>query len=562
MFLQTQELTKDFGKLRAVDQVSLEIRKGDIHAIIGPNGAGKSTYFNLITGYHSASSGKVFYKGQEVTSIPPYTRCRLGITRSFQITNIFKTMTVFQNVRNAILSRNKIRFNFLSRLDKMEAINRQTEEVLRQIGLLERKDIAEKLKNYFTPIIGALIKDKMKSIGEEIIDLDKQFDLMGDKRGINLNELLEQNFNLLLPKLTEFYLSGLEKKYHATINNISDTQEITNIAGFYSEKIDILASIIENFNEYAPKLERLLKPYEELTILLKKTIVTVVAEIWRRKEEYLNYLETIKKERLSDTVRNYINAKINETNEFINKYQDETSIIVREEFPQLKQIRQILTTYKEKINAIKKEVRQKFSELKEKEVEVYPLIKLWEDNFDRKKQQLNFLLSLLLNKLYKNFKDLIESEDLMFERIAEIKSEEESSDLLPLNFALSSYLVDKLTEKELNERISEMQSRMNKLGHEITLYKSEISKLEETLANKVKTREGITSTTLQCTVCHKHINFAKDKIIKCPFCDSVFHYLCVAFWLSKYNACPMCNNNFLEPGSGIFENSEENQEEE
>ncbi len=70
MFLQTQGITKDFGKLRAVDQVSLEIRKGDIHAIIGPNGAGKSTYFNLITGYHPATSGKVLFKGEEITDMP------------------------------------------------------------------------------------------------------------------------------------------------------------------------------------------------------------------------------------------------------------------------------------------------------------------------------------------------------------------------------------------------------------------------------------------------------------------------------------------------------------
>lgn len=62
MLLQTQSITKEFGKLRAVNQVSLDINKGDIHAIIGPNGAGKSTYFNLITGYHPATSGKVLFK--------------------------------------------------------------------------------------------------------------------------------------------------------------------------------------------------------------------------------------------------------------------------------------------------------------------------------------------------------------------------------------------------------------------------------------------------------------------------------------------------------------------
>ncbi len=103
MFLQTQELSKEFGKLRAVSRVNLEIVKGDIHAIIGPNGAGKSTFFNLITGYHRATTGRVLYRGQEITKLPAYKRCRLGITRSFQITSIYPKLTVYESVLMALL---------------------------------------------------------------------------------------------------------------------------------------------------------------------------------------------------------------------------------------------------------------------------------------------------------------------------------------------------------------------------------------------------------------------------------------------------------------------------
>ena len=146
--LELKDIYKDFDGLEVLFGVNLPIREGERHAIIGPNGAGKSTIFNLITGRYPVSRGKIFFKGQDVTGASPYKLNREGLSRSFQITNIFKTMTVFQNVRNAILSRNKIRFNFLSRLDKMEAINRQTEDVLRQIGLLERKNILAGLLSY------------------------------------------------------------------------------------------------------------------------------------------------------------------------------------------------------------------------------------------------------------------------------------------------------------------------------------------------------------------------------------------------------------------------------
>ena len=113
-FLQTQAVVKDFGKLRAVNSVTLDIRKGDVHAIIGPNGAGKSTYFNLITGYHRIDSGKVLFQGEEITKLPPYRRCKLGITRSFQITSIYPKLTVYEGVLMAILAHRKASLRFFS----------------------------------------------------------------------------------------------------------------------------------------------------------------------------------------------------------------------------------------------------------------------------------------------------------------------------------------------------------------------------------------------------------------------------------------------------------------
>jgi branched-chain amino acid transport system ATP-binding protein len=138
MFLETQGITKDFGKLRAVNQVTLEVRKGDIHAIIGPNGAGKSTYFNLITGYHRASSGKVSFKGKEVTRLPAYRRCKLGITRSFQITSIYPKLTVYESVLMALLAHRGATLKFLSPAAKF--YREDVWRILEDIGLEDQAD--------------------------------------------------------------------------------------------------------------------------------------------------------------------------------------------------------------------------------------------------------------------------------------------------------------------------------------------------------------------------------------------------------------------------------------
>jgi branched-chain amino acid transport system ATP-binding protein len=136
IFLETQEIIKDFGKLRAVDRVSLEIVQGDIHAIIGPNGAGKSTYFNLVTGYHRATSGKVLFKGEEITGLPAYKRCKLGITRSFQITSIYPKLTVYESVLMALFSHRKVTLNCFR--PATEFFKEEVWQILEDVGLADQ----------------------------------------------------------------------------------------------------------------------------------------------------------------------------------------------------------------------------------------------------------------------------------------------------------------------------------------------------------------------------------------------------------------------------------------
>jgi len=146
--LELQGIYKDFDGLEVLFGINMGIRQGERHAVIGPNGAGKSTIFNIITGKYLPSKGNIIFKGQDVTGTSPYKLNRHGLARSFQITNIFRTMTVFQNVRNAVLSKNKIRYNLFSRLDRMKDIHDQTEKVLKQIGLLDSRDMVAGLLSY------------------------------------------------------------------------------------------------------------------------------------------------------------------------------------------------------------------------------------------------------------------------------------------------------------------------------------------------------------------------------------------------------------------------------
>jgi len=136
--LQVQGLTKSFGGLMAVGGVDLQIDENEIYSIIGPNGAGKTTLFNLISGFFPCDAGRVIFKGKEITGLRPEQITRMGMGRSFQVTNIFPKLTVFENVQATILFREGTGLSFFSRADRL--VREETEDVLAQVELQEKKN--------------------------------------------------------------------------------------------------------------------------------------------------------------------------------------------------------------------------------------------------------------------------------------------------------------------------------------------------------------------------------------------------------------------------------------
>jgi len=133
---KTDRLSRSFSGFKAVNDVTIEIPRGGVRTIIGPNGAGKTTFFNLLSGLLPPNSGKIYFDGLDITSFEPYRRARLGLARSFQITNIFAKLTVYENVRLAVQAvyDGKASFFFPSRA-KMGDLAANTEAILHDIGL-------------------------------------------------------------------------------------------------------------------------------------------------------------------------------------------------------------------------------------------------------------------------------------------------------------------------------------------------------------------------------------------------------------------------------------------
>jgi len=116
-------LRKSFGPTEIIRGVDLQIKKDELHAIIGPNGAGKSTLYNLISGMYKVSDGSIILNGNDITNKEPYEINRMGLSRSFQVTNIFPKMSVFENVRNGLLYHAGCKYSFWRFVDRRRDVN-------------------------------------------------------------------------------------------------------------------------------------------------------------------------------------------------------------------------------------------------------------------------------------------------------------------------------------------------------------------------------------------------------------------------------------------------------
>jgi branched-chain amino acid transport system ATP-binding protein len=146
--LKLSNVRKRFGQSEIIRGANLSVAKGERIAVIGPNGAGKSTIFNLISGRFPLTTGSILLNGQEISQLRPFQINRLGLSRSFQISNIFHQLSVFENLRCGVLWSLGYRYSFWQRLDKLRDAKERAEEVMEQLGLGHRRNVSAGLLTY------------------------------------------------------------------------------------------------------------------------------------------------------------------------------------------------------------------------------------------------------------------------------------------------------------------------------------------------------------------------------------------------------------------------------
>jgi branched-chain amino acid transport system ATP-binding protein len=146
--IELRGVEKSFGVTKVIQNVNLSVAQGERHALIGPNGAGKSTLFNLISGYMKPTTGSILLRDQVISGLPPYQINRRGLSRSFQVTNVFGNMSVWENLRCAVLWATGQRYAFWKNIDRLPDVRERTAQILEEIGLTGRRDVPAGLLTY------------------------------------------------------------------------------------------------------------------------------------------------------------------------------------------------------------------------------------------------------------------------------------------------------------------------------------------------------------------------------------------------------------------------------
>jgi branched-chain amino acid transport system ATP-binding protein len=199
--LEVRGVSKRFGSLYAVRDVSLTVEKGELRAIIGPNGAGKTTFFNLISGFFPPATGTIAFDGRDITTLPAHKRVALGIARTFQITEIFPELTVFDNVRISTEVTEGFRLRPWISQTERASVHRQVEETLELTGLSSKSD----------RLVGELAHGDQRAaeiamalaLRPRLLLLDEPTAGMGDQETYEITQIIrrlhhENNFTIVL----------------------------------------------------------------------------------------------------------------------------------------------------------------------------------------------------------------------------------------------------------------------------------------------------------------------------------------------------------------------------
>ncbi|MCP4763311.1 MAG: hypothetical protein GY870_16170 [archaeon] len=406
--------------------------------------------------------------------------------------------------------------------------------------IFHKKELISEIKK---PFIDTVSKKRIKKQLYEFINKSyKHF----FKNTININGENGNVEEIDTNKVFSNYIFETERKLEQ--ETIEQDFNETQMKEFFSKKILPLYEVINSHNDWFLGLQEYLKPHGEVIRKYMKTLSQVRDELDRKYDDFIYYINSMLEQKTRSELDEIIDNKVKELENALKNYENETSKIILAEIPQAENISNILDDFQKIFLKINSDITQTFKEYKEtKKLNIYSSMKIWEEKFDEIRNRVKFVVSALFSSFFEQFKDIVAKEQNFFSIVSNIPLKDQD---IPFTFSLDMIMPERLSEKQLRERLNKIDLKLNEIDKLKEIYMGERTKYELIVEKLLEERGNIKSQ--QCVVCHKTVDIVNDHFINCEFCNRLSHYLCVAWWLEKHNSCPVCNNEYTIPDSGLF----------
>ncbi|MHA1584153.1 MAG: hypothetical protein ACTSWL_02780, partial [Promethearchaeota archaeon] len=367
---------------------------------------------------------------------------------------------------------------------------------------------------------------------------------------LSLNFGLNFNFSSL-PHPLKDYSQHILRFFDNQIEQLTE-QHQGDFKGANQDLQPIGKKIFENIailNQWIDDQTDLLQPWVQIGRRMKKSLNSLRGEINQKLEDFEQYAQSLQEHNTKMELEDIISNKIHELESLLNEYQETTAPIIDRNFPEIEELKKIVKDYLNRMIHLKKDMNQILKEYKSKDLDIVPLVSMWENKYDEVLNRTKFSLRKNISELFAQFNTVLEEEKEFSDTLKNINVHDE----IPINFSGDLINPERFTVNDLRSRIAKLNNKIGEVKEISNKLTTEKERYTQLLEGQLK-EQGLESK--KCIICHKLVNVAEDHYIKCEFCGSLSHYTCAVWWLNKYNSCPVCNNKYTIPNNDLYDPDE------
>ncbi len=314
----------------------------------------------------------------------------------------------------------------------------------------------------------------------------------------------------------------------------------------YNKKISPLLSKFSIIIDWLSSLTPFLKPYEKVSQKFIDIVEDLKVEINRKKEEFGDYSEVLYEADTRAVVDQELDGVLQDLDNKVSEYEETTQKLMEEDIPQIQQISKIMKNFQEDFDEMHSRAQSIFKKHGDENVNIYDAVKRWEETYFAEKHRAEFLVTKMLSILIEKFQSIMKKE-----RSSTEFGLDDKTSLLLTPGVLNPHT---LTDEQIRSQMQYIDKKLIDLEELKSEYRKNKITYKSILEKRLETKGDIKSKI--CVICHKKVDVVSDDYIKCEFCGRLSHYLCSAWWLERYNTCPVCNNIYLQPGSDLYDSDE------